>query len=82
MDSQLSKAQSRIAELMTQLHFLENKQSIYIPKKNDSIDKALGKYLKNHEERDTLKILFIRVSDGVYQFGKKRVFIKIEKGSL
>ena len=51
MDSQLSKAQSRIAELMTQLHFLENKQSIYIPKKNDDIDKALGNFLKNYKER-------------------------------
>ena len=34
----------------------------------------------NYPEREKLKILFLRESEGVYQFGSKRVFIKIEKG--
>ena len=28
-----------------------------------------------------LKILFLRESEGVYQFGTRRVYIKIEKGN-
>ena len=28
-----------------------------------------------------MKILFLRESEGVYQFGARRVFIKIEKGN-
>ena len=28
-----------------------------------------------------MKILFLRESEGVYQFGQKRVYIKIEKGN-
>lgn len=28
-----------------------------------------------------MKILFLRESEGVYQFGSRRVFIKIEKGN-
>jgi len=51
MEFQLSKSQSKIAELMTNIQFMENKQSIYIPKKNDDIDKALGNFLKNYKER-------------------------------
>ena len=27
-----------------------------------------------------MKIMFLRESDGVYQFGQKRVYVKIEKG--
>lgn len=27
-----------------------------------------------------MKILFIRESEGVYQFGKRRVYVKVEKG--
>lgn len=30
--------------------------------------------------REKQKIMFLRVSDGVYQFGKKRVHIKVENG--
>lgn len=28
-----------------------------------------------------MKILFLRESEGVYQFGQRKVFIKIEKGN-
>ena len=41
---------------------------------------ALGNYLNNYPERESLKILFLRESEGVYQFGSKRVYIKIGKG--
>jgi hypothetical protein len=27
-----------------------------------------------------MKIMFLRESEGVYQFGQKRIYIKIEKG--
>ena len=33
-----------------------------------------------YAERNPLKILFLRESEGVYQFGQKRVYIKIGKG--
>ena len=32
-------------------------------------------------ERNDLKIMFMRESEGVYFFGKKRVYIKIEGGN-
>ena len=53
---------------------------IYHARKNDKIDETLGKFLNEYPEREKLKILFLRESEGVYLFGSKRVYIKIEKG--
>ena len=47
----------------------------------DKIDKSLGNYLNKYPERDNLKIMFLRESEGVYFFGQKRVYIKVEKGN-
>ena len=59
---------------------LEKNQGVYIAKKNDKIDKTLGNYLNKYPEREQMKIMFLMESDGVYQFGQKRVYIKVEKG--
>ena len=56
------------------------KKGLYIPKKKDVVDEKLGQYLNTHPESNELKIMFLRESEGVYQFGKKRVYIKCEKG--
>ena len=39
---------------------------IYIGRKTDPIDIYLSKYLNNYPEREKLKILFLRESEGVY----------------
>lgn len=54
---------------------------IYYANRQDPIDQKLGHFLNEYPERAKLKILFLRESEGVYQFGQKRVFIKIEKGN-
>ena len=33
-----------------------------------------------YPERDKLKIMFLRETEGVYRFGSKRIHIKVEKG--
>ena len=40
----------------------------------------LGNFLNRYPERKKMKIMFLRESEGVYQFGQKRVYIKVEKG--
>jgi len=55
-------------------------QAVYIPKKLDKIDVAVGNFINNYPERDRMSIIFLRESEGVYQFGQKRVYVKIEKG--
>ena len=53
----------------------------YVPKSSDSIDKAVASFVNTHPEKDKMKIMFLRESEGVYQFGQRRVFMKIEKGN-
>ena len=55
---------------------------MYIPVKGDVIDKKLAEYINNYPERQTLKIMFMRESEGVYQFGSKRVGLKVAKDKI
>ena len=72
--------QIKIRQLIEANEKLEKGQAVYIGHKYDKVDKALGSYLNHFPERSDLKIMFLRESEGVYQFGQKRVYVKIEKG--
>ena len=50
--------------------------------KEDAVDKKLAEFINNYPERSKLKIMFMRESDGVYQFGTKRVAVKVEKDNI
>lgn len=54
--------------------------SCYVPRKGDTIDEAMAHLLNNFPEKDQLRIMFLRESEGVYKFGQKRVAIKIDRG--
>ena len=71
----------KIRELHTLSESLARKQPIYIGKSMDQIDLSLADFLNMYPEREDLKILFVRESEGVYKFGQKRVYVKIEKGN-
>ena len=45
---------------------LKSKISVYIPVKDDPIDKKLAEYINNYPERSKLKIMFMRESEGIY----------------
>lgn len=62
------------------VNYVKGQRKIYIPKKNDKIDAMLGEAINNFPEREKIKIMFLRESDGVYRFGSRRVQIKIEHG--
>ena len=64
-------------ELMSQL---EHNQCIYIAHRPDPIDLTLGNFINKYPERRKMGIMFLRESEGVYQFGSKRVYVKVEKG--
>jgi hypothetical protein len=55
--------------------------AIYYPVKFDETDKVLAKYLNTMTGRRissiTPAIMFQRVADGHYQFGTKRIYLKI-----
>lgn len=91
MQERLNKAEStEIAKLMIkqseELKKMKDREfaikyQIYHGKKDDIIDKTLEQYLNSYPEKEKLKILFLRQSEGVYQFGQKKVYMKIEKGN-
>lgn len=57
-------------------------RAIYRGKEDDKIDMALARALNNYPERNRIKILFLRESEGVYKFGQRRVYVKVEKGGV
>ena len=61
---------------------LKGKIMIYIPVKNDPIDSKLAEFINNYPDRAKLKIMFLRESEGVYQFGSKRVAIRVDKDKI
>ena len=80
VESKNELAEDKIEELIKVNEMLEKNQAVYIAKKYDKVDTTLGNYLNKFPEREKLKIMFLRESEGVYQFGQKRVYIKVEKG--
>jgi hypothetical protein len=57
---------------------MKEKSAIYVPVRDDPIDRRLAEYLNSVSDPNKLKVLFIRESEGVYQFGNKRVYVKVE----
>ena len=52
----------------------------YHPKPDDPVDMALSEYLNSQE--DQIQIPFTRENEGVYLFGTKRVFLKLENNNI
>lgn len=79
MEEELYGVRKQLLHTQTEMQYL---LTSYIPKKGDKIDENLAQYInQHHPEEDKFKILFLRESEGVYQFGQKRVYIKVEKGN-
>lgn len=74
--------QDEIETLRNYIIDLKSRIAVYIPVKNDSIDKRIAEYINNYPDRQKLKIMFMRESEGVYQFGSKRVAVKVDKDKI
>lgn len=79
---QLKDAEQEIEGLKQYIVDLKSRIAVYIPVKDDVVDKRLAEFINNYPERSKLKIMFMRESEGVYQFGTKRVAVKVEKDSI
>ena len=66
---QLKDAEVEIETLKNYIIELKQRIAVYIPVKEDAIDKKLAEFINNYPERQKLKIMFMRESEGVYQFG-------------
>ena len=61
---------------------LKARVAVYVPIKEDPVDKAMAEFINNYPDRNRLKIMFMRETEGVYEFGSKRVNVRIEKGKI
>ena len=74
--------ESEISTLKLYIVDLKGRIAVYIPVRSDPIDVKLAEYINNYPDRQKLKIMFMRESEGVYQFGTKRVYIKCVKDKI
>ena len=79
---QLKEAEREIEGLKQYIIDLKGRIAIYIPMRDDPVDKRLAEYINNYPERQRLKIMFMRESEGVYQFGSKRVCVRVDKDKI
>ena len=61
---------------------MKGRLSVYVPIKSDPTDVGLAEYMNNYPDKSKLKIMFMRETEGVYQFGTKRVAVKVEKDNI
>ena len=78
----LKDAECEIETLKQYIIDLKSRIAVYIPVKDDAIDRRLAEYINNYPDRQKLKIMFMRESEGVYEFGSKRVMVKIDKDKI
>ena len=78
----LKDAETELETLKSYVIDLKSKVAIYVPVKEDAIDMKLADFINNYPDRNKLKIMFMRESSGVYEFGSKRVNVRIEKGKI
>lgn len=57
---------------------LKDKSAVYVAISDDSIDRKIAEFINSSNDPHKLTKMFIREREGVYQFGSKRVYVKME----
>lgn len=60
----------------------KHSKDIYLPEKTCPIDTELATFINNYSDRSKLRIMFMRESEGVYHFGSRRVYVKVERDKI
>ena len=79
---QLKETEEEVDGLKEYILELKQRMAVYIPVKEDQIDLRLAEFINNYPERQKLKIMFLRESEGVYQFGSRRVAVRVDKDKI
>ena len=56
--------------------------NVYVPVKSDEVDVKLGEYINHYPNKQKLKLMFLRVQEGVYEFGSRTLMLKLMRGSI
>lgn len=61
---------------------LKARIAVYVPIKDDPVDRKIAEFINNYPDRNKLKVMFMRDSEGVYEFGSKRVNVRVENNKI
>lgn len=78
----VKKSQQEVELLKDYIYELKSRVAIYIPVREDPVDKKLAEYINNYPDRSKLKIMFMRESSGIYQFGSRKIYVRVEKDRI
>lgn len=78
----LREGEEEISALKSYILEMKSKVAIYIPMSDDPIDQKLADYINNYPDRTRLKVMFLRESSGIYEFGSRKIAIKVEKDNI
>ena len=53
-----------------------------MPDREDPIDTQLAEYINNYPEMSKMRIMFLRESSGIYHFGSRRVYVRVERDKI
>lgn len=80
--TQLKDTELEVETLKQYIVDLKGRIAVYIPVKDDNIDRRLAEYINNYPDRQKLKIMFLRESEGVYEFGSRRIFVRVDQDKI
>ena len=78
----VKQTESEKALLANYVSALKTRTYIYFPTIDDAVDIKLAEHLNNLSDPQGLSSLFKRESSGIYHFGTKKIFVKIENGKI
>jgi len=79
---QIRQDEEEIAHLKSYILDLKSRIAIYLPVKGCPIDLKVAEYINNYPDRAKLKIMFMRESSGVYEFGSKRIQVEVIQNKI
>jgi len=81
-EMEIQVKEQEIESLSSELMSFKQKRPEYLPVKGDFTDTKLAEHLNRSPELQGVALMFTRESEGVYRFGTKRVFVKVEKDKI
>lgn len=72
---QLKEVEAENEALKEYIIELKSRVAVYIPMREDDVDKRLAEYINNYPDRSKFKIMFMRESEGIYLFGTRKIYV-------
>jgi hypothetical protein len=82
LSSEINHLRVEIETYRNYITDLKSRIAVYVPVKNDLVDGRIAEYINHYPDRTKLRVMFLRESEGIYQFGSKRIAVKVDKDKI